>query len=77
MTTYNISVNDDLAIIVEEAIKAQKYANRSEFFRDLVRKFYVNNNQYEVDELGDNDEDYKLLQKRERQASFVKLTDII
>ncbi len=77
MTTYNISVNDELALIVEEVIKTQKYANRSEFFRDLVRKFYVNNNQYKIEELNENDEDYKLLQKREKQVSFVKLSEII
>ncbi|MFA6305608.1 MAG: ribbon-helix-helix domain-containing protein [Candidatus Gracilibacteria bacterium] len=41
MITINISLNKELADIVEHEVKAKKYANRSEFFRDLIRKNYL------------------------------------
>ncbi len=41
MITMNISLNKELVKIVDREIKTQKYANRSEFFRDLIRRQYV------------------------------------
>lgn len=37
MITMNISLNKELAEVVDREVKAQKFANRSEFFRELVR----------------------------------------
>ena len=37
----NISINEELVKIIDLEIKKKKYANRSEFFRDLIRKTYV------------------------------------
>jgi len=47
MQTYNISINPELAQVVEKEIKQGKYANRSEFFRDLIRKFLLQEEQKE------------------------------
>ncbi len=41
MINYNISVNKELSDIVEREIKIGKYANRSEFFRDMIRDMFV------------------------------------
>ena len=76
MTTYNISINDELASIVEETIKTQKYANRSEFFRDLLRKFFVKN-EHSIEEINEHDEDYNIIQAREKNASFTPLSELI
>ena len=38
----NISLNKELADIVNKEVKAKKFANRSEFFRNLIRKYCVN-----------------------------------
>lgn len=43
MVTINISINEDLAEIVEKEMKDKKYTNKSEFFRDLIRRQYVYN----------------------------------
>jgi len=43
MVTINISLNEDLAEIVEKEMKEKKYASKSEFFRDLLRRQYVYN----------------------------------
>jgi len=37
MITMNISLNKELAEVVDREVKENKYANRSEFFRELVR----------------------------------------
>lgn len=65
MTTYNISLNPALARIVEREIKSKKYANRSEFFRSLLRRHYVED-EYVIEELSPDDPDYVLLQSRAR-----------
>ena len=41
MTTFNISLNKELAQLVDNQVKLEKYANRSEFFRQLLRDVYV------------------------------------
>jgi len=42
MITYNISLNQELAQLVEKWIKKDRYANRSEFFRQVLRHFFTN-----------------------------------
>lgn len=49
MITINISINEDLAKIVDHEVKDKKYANRSEFFRDLIRQKYVYKKKLPVD----------------------------
>lgn len=44
MITYNISLNKELAQIVEKKIKLGKFANRSEFFRQLLRSAFLSKN---------------------------------
>lgn len=41
MVTYNISLNKELAQIVDKKIKSGKFANRSEFFRQLLRSAFL------------------------------------
>ena len=41
MITYNISLNKELAQIVDKQIKSGKFANRSEFFRQLLRSVFL------------------------------------
>lgn len=77
MITYNISINNELAEVVENAIKNKKFANRSEFFRDLVRKFELENEEYEIEEINPWDSDYNLIKNREKNASFIPLSKLI
>ncbi len=60
MPTYNISLNKELADIVDVELKRGKYSNRSEFFRQLLRKVFV----VEVDENGFTKEERIELEKR-------------
>lgn len=78
MVHYNISINDELAELVEQMMKHGRYANRSEFFRDLIRKAYLNNDCI-IEELHPDDPDYKLLQaeKRFENNEFVPLETIL
>lgn len=41
MVTMNISITKDLAEFVNKEVKEKKYANRSEFFRDIIRQNYL------------------------------------
>lgn len=41
MPTYNISLNEDLSKIVDFNVKSGKFANRSEFFRQLIRFVFL------------------------------------
>lgn len=41
MPTYNISLNEDLSKIVDTQVKSGKFANRSEFFRQLIRFVFL------------------------------------
>lgn len=73
---YNISINDELAIIVDRIMKERKYANRSEFFRDLIRKFYIDEGN-SIEEIDVNDPDYELVKTREKDAKFMNINDLI
>ena len=76
MTTFNISLNPELAEIVEIAIKKWKYANRSEFFRDLVRKYYMLDWAY-IEEISEWDPDTNLIKKREKDAEYIPFEEVI
>ncbi len=43
MPTYNISLNEDLSKIVDTQVKTGKFADRSEFFRQLIRFVFLSN----------------------------------
>lgn len=74
MITINISLNKELADIVEHEVKTKKYANRSEFFRDLIRTNYILN---DIEELDKNDPDYKLVRKIEKDAEFIDISQLL
>ena len=41
MVTMNISLNKELADFVDKEVKTKKYANRSEFFRHILRMAFM------------------------------------
>ena len=49
MITYNISLNQELARFVEKQIKLGKFANRSEFFRQILRSMFLSNKTNSID----------------------------
>ncbi|MEA2088710.1 MAG: ribbon-helix-helix domain-containing protein [Patescibacteria group bacterium] len=48
MITYNISLNKELAKIVDKQIKSGKFANRSEFFRQLLRSVFLSREKNDI-----------------------------
>ena len=54
--TYTISVNKELARIVEKEKKHGKFGNTSEFFRHLIRQHYVNE-EFVIERLDPTDPD--------------------
>ncbi|MBI2483563.1 ribbon-helix-helix protein, CopG family [Candidatus Uhrbacteria bacterium] len=78
MATYNISLNDELARIVDIEIKEKKYSSRSEFFRDLVRQKYVTHeDRHDIETLSSADPDVMIIQDRKNDASFVPLNNLL
>ncbi len=78
MPNYNISLNDELALVVDTEIKTRKYSSRSEFFRDLIRQRYVtDDDQCEIEVVSPTDQDAALIQNRKKDASFVPLNQLL
>ena len=78
MPNYNISLNDDLAQIVETEIKEGKYSNRSEFFRALVRNRYVaDDDRCTIETVSVDDSDAAIIKQRKHDASFVPLKRLL
>ena len=67
MPNYNISLNPALAREVERTIKKRKYANRSEFFRHLIRQYCLEED-YLIEELEPSDADYILAEARVKKS---------
>lgn len=79
MPNYNISFNDELGQIVDAQIKEGKYSSTSEFFRNLVRQRYVNDEDDRCDSevVSLTDSDATLVQDRKRDASFIPLNTLL
>lgn len=78
MPNYNISLNDEIAQIVDTEIKEKKYSSRSEFFRDLIRQRYiVDVDRCDSEAITSTDPDAILIQKRKVNASFIPLNDLL
>lgn len=78
MPNYNISINSELAQVIDRAMREKKYSSRSEFFRDLVRdKFVIGSEENDITRLSSSDSDYALVKKRKRGAQFVRLNDLL
>ena len=71
---YNISINDELAVIVDKAMRERKYANRSQFFRDLIRRFYTE--EYIIEEVHPDDPDYKYVNNRLDDAEYISMKEV-
>ncbi len=67
MINYNISVNKELADVVEREIKVGKYANRSEFFRDMIRDMFVRED-LDIEAISPRTQVYKKLKKEVKLA---------
>ncbi|MBT4937421.1 ribbon-helix-helix protein, CopG family [Candidatus Peregrinibacteria bacterium] len=74
MATYNISLNDELDELVKTEMKRMKYANRSEFFRELVRKQYLETD-YTIEAVDEGDPDYQIIQEEKKNAAFVSFEE--
>ncbi len=78
MPNYTISLNDDLALVVDTEIKRRKFSSTSEFFRDLVRQRYVTDeDRCEIEVVSPTDLDAALIQNRKKDASFIPLNDLL
>lgn len=78
MPNYNISINSELARVIDREIMEKKYSSRSEFFRDLVRdRFVAGDEKYDIAALSLRDPDYALVKKRKLGARFVRLNDLL
>ena len=69
--------NKELSQIIDREMKRKKFANRSEFFRDLIRKSYLTWEPYKIEELGASEPDMALLRSRKKNASFVNIKDLL
>jgi Arc/MetJ-type ribon-helix-helix transcriptional regulator len=74
MATYNISINDELDQIVKSEMHKKKYANRSEFFRSLIRKAYISDNNI-ITKLDKKDPDYNIAIEKYTHGSFSSLEE--
>lgn len=78
MTTYSISLNNELAELVEKEMKSRRFSNRSEFFRDLVRnKFFPSENTAQIEEIPEYSRDYKTIQERSKNPEFIDFEDVL
>jgi Arc/MetJ-type ribon-helix-helix transcriptional regulator len=74
MPQFNISINPELSVIVDREMKRRRYANRSEFFRDLIRKSFVD----EVEPLLPGDRDSALLKQAIKAGDeFIPLSAVM
>jgi Arc/MetJ-type ribon-helix-helix transcriptional regulator len=72
MINYNISLNKELAQIVEKKIKSGKYANRSEFFREMIRKMFVfGDKEYFIEEIKNGSCEYEKLEKMSKDKKNI------
>ncbi len=78
MPIYSVSLNTDLAKVVEKEMKANKYENKSEFFRDLIRKIYVSPElTYTKESITSNDPDLIVIKRRKKDAEFIPLSALL
>jgi len=71
MINYNISINKELAQIVEQKVKEGKYANRSEFFRELIRRLFVMDKTFDISLITPDNSDYKKLEKMSQEKDKI------
>ena len=71
MINYNISLNKELAQVVEEKMKQGKYANRSEFFRELIRRTFVLGETFDIESILPDSPDYKKLEKMSKEKDKI------
>ncbi len=78
MVTYNISLNEELDELVRASLKSGCYANRSEFFRDLLRHHYKRQGII-VEQLSADDPDYKMVQKmkKRKKPGFLSFDEVM
>ena len=67
MPTFNISINADLVELMNHEMQTKRYGNRSEFFRDVLRRRYFQDDVV-IERVAPSDPDYKLVQRRKKTA---------
>ena len=73
MPQFNISINPELSAIVDREMKRRHYANRSEFFRDLIRKSFID----EIEPILPGDPDQSILEQAIKDGDdFVSLSAV-
>ncbi len=78
MPNYTISLNDDLALVVDTEIKRRKFSSTREFFRDLVRQRYVTDEEEcDIEAVSPTDPDAVFIQRRKKDASFIPLNSLL
>lgn len=77
MTNYNISLNDELAEIVENAVEQKMFSSSNDFFIHLIRQQYLKDDEVSIEEVSPYDADYAFVREREENARFVSLKDLI
>ena len=68
--TYTISINQDLAKIVEKEKKQGKFSNSSEFFRHLIRQHFINE-EFVIERLDPSDPDAIESKRRAKTEKFI------
>lgn len=59
-------------------MKRKKFSNKSEFFRDLIRRAYVGNEDMVIEPILPDDADYKILEDRKKtEKTFVPLSSLL
>ena len=77
-TTFNISLNKDLAKEMENEVKRGKFSSRSEFFRFLLREHIMSKHSpYVIEKISKDDFDYKTIQTRSKKAEFIPLKELL
>jgi len=78
MPVYSISINNELARVVEKEMKMRKFANKSEFFRELIRMVCLPKKQdYIIEEVAKDDPDYERAVRLRETGKFVPLKSLI
>jgi len=75
MTTYSISLADELVEMVEREFKKQKFANKSEFFAALILEKFSNIDT--IENISEFSNDYKIIKERQKDSHFMTFDDIL
>lgn len=73
---YNISINKELDSIVSKKMKEGRYGNRSEFFRDLLRRSFVFENNLDIELVPQGTKEHKEMMQIYKKGEFISWGDV-